>query len=234
MERVAEQLNLVAAAVERAALGCGRPAGSVTLVAVSKRQPAAAIRAAYAAGHRDFGESYVQEWRDKAAELSDLAELRWHFVGHLQRNKMRAVAGALHLIHGLDDGAGVAEMARRASESGGRQDVLLQVSLAGEQSKRGCPPHEVAELARRIMASPGLRLRGLMTMPPFDLDPERSRPLFSQLRRLLEGLRAEAGARVEGLDVLSMGMSDDFRVAIEEGATHVRVGTAIFGDRAAP
>ncbi len=205
----------------------------MTLVAVSKGQPTQAIRDAYAAGQRDFGENYVQEWQTKAQELADLADLRWHFVGHLQRNKVKLVVGNVFLLHSADDMAGIGEMTRVAWSRGVRQDVLLQVNLAQEESKRGCTAAEAQEFVQVLCRSPGLRLLGLMTLPPVEDDPEQARPWFAQLRLLRDRLASEwqgqPGAPDEWL--LSMGTSGDFAAAIAEGATHVRIGTAIFGPR---
>jgi pyridoxal phosphate enzyme (YggS family) len=199
----------------------------VTLVAVSKTQPAAAIRAAYAAGQRDFGENYAQEWRDKAAELADLHGLVWHFIGALQTNKARVLlpaepaAPAASWVHTVDRLALAEELSKRAARRGGAVRVLLEVNVAGEASKSGCAPDEVPALAARVAGLPGLELRGLMCIPPAEGDP---RPHFAALRALRD--------RVDpALPDLSMGMSGDYLAAVEEGATLVRVGTAIFGPR---
>ena len=238
MEQIPERLQQIREQVSAAALAAGRQPAEVTLVAVSKGHPAAAIRAAYAAGQRDFGENYVQEWQGKAQELADLQDLRWHFIGHLQRNKVKLVIGKVHLLHTADDMQGIDEMARHAWGLGLRQDVLLQVNLAAEQQKRGCTEDDAELFADVLLRSPGLRLCGLMTLPPDLDDPEAVRPYFRRLRLLGERLRgylADQGAPSEPAPWhLSMGMSGDFAVAIAEGATHVRVGTAIFGARAQP
>jgi pyridoxal phosphate enzyme (YggS family) len=203
----------------------GLPAG-VTLVAVSKTQPAEAIREAYAAGQRDFGENYAQEWRDKAAALADLDGLVWHFIGALQTNKVKyllpaeAAAPAAAWVHTVDRLALAEELSKRAARRGGRLRVLLEVNVAAEASKAGVTPEEVPALAGRVRALPGLELRGLMCIPPAEGDP---RPHFARLRALRDG--------VGGLADLSMGMSGDYEAAIAEGSTLVRVGTAIFGAR---
>ena len=231
-DSIAERLVSTAAELAAAARACGRTPDEITLIAVSKRHDTAAIRAAYAAGQRDFGESYAAEWAGKAAELADLSDLRWHFVGHLQRNKMRHLAGRVALLHGIDSLAGVAELSRRAERFGRQQPILLQINLSGEASKSGCTVAEAPQLAAAALSAPGLRLDGLMTMPPAVADPELARPFFARLSALRQRLRAELLAPDdERLTCLSMGMSADFAVAIAEGATHVRVGTAIFGDR---
>jgi PLP dependent protein len=214
---VAERLARVRAAL---------PAG-VTLVAVSKTQPVEAIREAYAAGQRDFGENYAQEWRDKAAALADLEGLVWHFIGALQTNKVKyllpaeAGAPAAAWVHTVDRLALAEELSKRAARRGVRLRVLLEVNVAAEASKAGATPEEVPALAARVRALPGLELRGLMCIPPAEGDP---RPHFARVRALRDGLGG-------GLADLSMGMSGDYEAAIAEGSTLVRVGTAIFGAR---
>jgi hypothetical protein len=195
------------------------PAG-VTLVAVSKTQPAGAIREAHAAGQRDFGENYVQEWRDKADALADLPDLVWHFVGSLQTNKVKYLAGRVGLLHTVDRVELGREVAKRWEKAGARARVLVEVNLGGEASKGGCAPEAAPDLVAALQALPALDVRGLTCIPPPGDDP---RPHFQALRRLRDRL---------GLAELSMGMSGDYPVAIEEGATIVRVGTAIFGERA--
>ncbi|HAN31046.1 MAG TPA: YggS family pyridoxal phosphate-dependent enzyme [Myxococcales bacterium] len=225
---IQRRLGVVRNAVRRAAAG----RADVTLIAVSKGHVSHAIRAAYEAGQRDFGESYPQEWRTKSQELADLSELRWHFIGHLQRNKTQWVAGQVALHHAVNSLAGLETLARRSSQSGRIQDVLLQVNLAAEATKRGCAPDEIDTYAQALLGAPGLRWRGLMTLPPQD---GSARVWFGRLRDLRDRLRSEHQSALHAadcsLDLLSMGMSGDFREAIEEGATHVRVGTAIFGPR---
>jgi hypothetical protein len=194
------------------------PAG-VTLVAVSKAQPAEAIREAYAAGQRHFGENYVQEWRDKAAALADLPDLAWHFVGSLQTNKVKYLVGRVALVHAVDREELGREIARRSAAAGVTTRVLVEVNVAGEASKAGCSPADAPALVASLRALPGLEVAGLMCIPPPDEPP---RPRFARLRELAAGL---------GLRELSMGMSGDYPDAIAEGATLVRVGTAIFGER---
>ena len=195
------------------------PAG-VTLVAVSKTHPAAAIREAYAAGLRDFGENYAQEWREKADALQDLPDLRWHFIGGLQTNKVKYLAGRVTAIHTLDRLELAREISKRFLAKGAIARVYLEVNTGGEATKSGCAPDEVPALAEAARALPALELAGLMAIPPPGEDP---RPHF----RLLRGLRDRLG-----LAGLSIGMSADWRIAIEEGSTCVRIGTAIFGERA--
>ena len=222
-ERWCEVTARVAAACERA----GRPAGEVTVVAVSKTHPAAAVREALAAGAADFGENYAQELDGKAAELAG-APLRWHFIGRLQRNKARLVAGRVALIHAVDSAELAGEIARRAG--GAVQPILLAVNLGGEASKGGVTAEAAPAVAAALAGLAGVSLDGLMTMPPPADDPEASRPHFVGLRALRDRLADQLG---RPLPVLSMGMSHDFEVAIACGATHLRIGTAIFGSRPA-
>jgi pyridoxal phosphate enzyme (YggS family) len=232
---ISENLQGIHARITSAALAAGRDPAGVTLVAVSKGQPAAALREAYQAGQRDFGESYVQEWQEKAEQLNDLTDIRWHFLGHLQRNKFKHVLGRVHLLHSLDDMLGLDEMARQAWQGKLKQDVLLQVNLADEQSKRGCGAADAELFVEVLQKSPGLRLKGLMLLPPYDADVELVRPWFKQLAQLASDLDKHFGSHpslpAPGHWLLSMGMSGDFEVAIAEGATHVRIGTALFGER---
>ena len=201
-----------------AALRAELPAG-VTLVAVSKTQPAAAIREAYEAGQRDFGENYAQEWREKADALADLPELRWHFIGALQTNKVKYLAGRVAYVHTVDREELARELSRRFAQKGAVARVFVEVNTGGEASKAGCAPDEVPALAAAIRGLPALELVGVMAIPPPEDDP---RPYFRALRALRDAL---------GLRELSMGMSGDWRVAVAEGATFVRIGSAIFGAR---
>ena len=196
----------------------GIPAG-VGLVAVSKSQPSEAIREAFAAGQRDFGENYVQEWREKADDLADLPGLVWHFVGSLQTNKVKYLAARVGLIHTVDREELGREIARRWEKAGARARVLVEVNLGGEASKGGCAAGQVEGLVEALRGLPSLEVAGLTAIPPPEDDP---RPHFVALRALRDRL---------GLRELSMGMSGDYPVAIEEGATLVRIGTAIFGER---
>ena len=186
-----------------------------------------AIVEALEAGCLDFGENYVQELQAKATELTPHSALRWHFIGHLQRNKARHVVAvpALAVVHGIDSAPLLQELDKRAAQLDRRLDGLLQVNVAGEDSKGGCAPDELATLLAEAERCRHLRIRGLMTMPPIG-EPEEARPHFRALRQL-----RDAHGGVSRLPELSMGMSHDFEVAIEEGATLVRVGTAIFGQR---
>jgi hypothetical protein len=195
---------------------------AVTLVAVSKTQPPEAIREAYAAGQRDFGENYAQEWRAKAEQLADLPDLVWHFIGSLQTNKAKYLAGAVRWVHTVDRAELARELSKRCVQRGATLRVLLEVNVAREPQKAGCAPEEAAILADEVRRLPALELRGLMCVPPAEGDP---RPHFAALRGL---------ARELAVPDLSMGMSGDWREAIAEGSTIVRIGTAIFGARPAP
>lgn len=215
---IRENLAQVEERIERACQSCGRRRSEITLVAVSKVFPAEAILEAYDAGLRHFGENYVQEFEGKYPLVKHLEEARFHLIGHLQSNKARRAAEVFHVIQTVDS----PKLVRRLNDTGRPLDVLLEVKLSEEEAKTGADPSEIATLLREIRDCPRLNLVGLMTMPPWDEDPERSRPYFRRLRELGEQ---------HGLTGLSMGMSHDFEVAIQEGATHIRVGTALFGKR---
>lgn len=213
-----ENLAIVEDRITRACQRSGRQRGDVTLIAVTKVFPADVILEAHALGMRDFGENYVQEFEGKHPAVKDLAEARFHLIGHLQSNKSRKAAELFQVIQTVDS----AKLARRLNETGKPLDVMIEVKLSEEESKAGASPEEVPELVAAIRECSHLRLLGLMTMPPWSDDAEPSRPYFRRLKEL--------GDRV-GVANLSMGMSHDFEVAIEEGATHIRVGTALFGKR---
>lgn len=221
--RVQDVRRRVAEAAQRA----GRSEDGVTLVAVSKTWPAGDVADAARAGVTDFGENRAQELTAKASLIGE--EVTWHFVGALQSNKVRHVVGLAHLIHSIDDLRLAEAVGRRASAAGIQQDVLVEVNLSGEATKRGVRPQDALELAVRTAALDGLVVRGLMSIPAWPDDPEESRPAYKALADLSGRLRTEVPSAVE----LSMGMTRDFEVAIEEGATIVRVGEAIFGPRAA-
>jgi pyridoxal phosphate enzyme (YggS family) len=230
---VAAALAEVEARIRKAAEASGRAVASIKLVAVSKNQPTENIRQAYAAGQRDFGENYVQELVRKAEELRDLPELRWHLIGHLQRNKARHVTPLVTLVHTVDSAELAGELAKRFAgdpqHAARRLDVLVEVSIAGEAQKHGVVPAEVGELLDAVEALPALRLRGLMCVPPLTEDPEHARAYFEALRELCD--QHGGAAR---LPELSMGMTHDLEQAVAAGATLVRVGTAIFGARSSP
>lgn len=204
----------------------GRPRGSVALLAVSKTQPAAAIRALADAGQRCFGENYLQEALAKIAELAD-RDLEWHFIGPLQSNKTRAIAEHFHWVHSVDRLKIAERLSAQRPEALPPLQICLQVNVSGEASKSGCTLDELPTLAQAVAALPRLRLRGLMAIPAPAAGYEAQRRPFRLLREALERLNAAGLA----LDTLSMGMSDDLEAAIAEGATLVRVGTALFGTR---
>lgn len=228
MNEIATNLSQIHQQIELACQGCGRDPQSVRLVAVSKKKPAEVIREAFAAGQRLFGESYVQEFSHKAEELK--LPLEWHFIGGLQSNKVKYLRGKTTLIHSVDRYSLAAEISAQWGKLGKTADILLQFNLGGEATKSGADETEALKLAQRIATLPNLQIRGLMTLPPYYADPEEVRPYFRRLRLLGEELTAAALPNLS-IEELSMGMSHDFLVAIEEGATLVRVGTAIFGER---
>jgi pyridoxal phosphate enzyme (YggS family) len=227
-QNLAVLVNHVRSRIRISAEAAGRDPASVTLVAVAKGKPPALIRQAASAGVTDFGESYVQEAVVKMAELADLP-LRWHFIGGIQSNKTRAIAERFAWVHSVDRLGVAKRLSEQRPFHAPPLNVCIQVALADETRKGGIEPALLAELAHRIAELPRLQLRGLMCVPPPLPDTQAQRRLFAGLRSLLEGLNAE-GLK---LDTLSMGMSGDFEAAIAEGATLVRIGTALFGARAA-
>ncbi len=216
--------ELIAAAARRA----GRDPETVRLVAVSKTKPASAVDEAARAGQRLFGENYVQEFTVKAKEVS--APVEWHFIGALQSNKVRQIAGLVTLIHSVDRLSLVQEIERQWAKLDATCDVLIQVNIAGEATKSGTTAADLITLVKEVATLPHLRVRGLMTMPPFFDDPDGARPYFRELKRLAGVVAAEGIPRV-AMEELSMGMSGDFEAAVEEGATLVRIGTSLFGVR---
>jgi pyridoxal phosphate enzyme (YggS family) len=224
---IVQHRNQVLARIQAATERAGRPAGSVSLIAVSKKQPAEAIRAAHAAGQHAFGESYLQEALDKQTLLTDLDDIEWHFIGRIQSNKTRQIAAHFDWVHGLADLGHARRLSEQRPASRPPLNVCLQVNLSGETSKGGVMPDEVGALLEQCRELPGLRVRGLMTLPaPSEDEAEQRRP-FRALRELRDRLAAPECP----LEVLSMGMSDDLEAAILEGATQVRIGTAVFGAR---
>jgi len=215
---IKQNLELVRERIEHAAARAGRRAEEITLVAITKTFPASVIREAYELGLRHFGENYVQEFETKAPEVRSLDGAKFHFVGHLQSNKARRAAELFHVIETIDS----VKIAKRINELSAKKQVMIEVKLSPEQTKSGVAPENLEPLVNAIREMPNLELSGLMTMPPWSEDPEASRPYFQRLRQLAEKFR---------LPCLSMGMSQDFEVAIEEGATHIRLGTALFGSR---
>jgi PLP dependent protein len=226
---IRENLAIVRERISEAARKARRRADEITLIAVSKTHPAEAIRAAYEGGLRHFGENRVQEWESKRGGLQDL-EATWHLVGHLQSNKAARAAAMFHSVDSVDDFtlAQRLDRARAANPVSAKLRVLLEVRVAPEETKSGVELDQTERLAEQIAESPRLDLAGLMCIPPFLQDLEKVRPYFVRLRELRD---AVARRLRRALPVLSMGMSHDFAVAIEEGATEVRIGTAIFGER---
>jgi pyridoxal phosphate enzyme (YggS family) len=226
---IRENLLQVQERIFSAAQRAGRGGEEITLIGVSKTRPAEAIREAYAAGLRHFGENRVQEWEGKESGTRAL-QATWHLIGHLQSNKASRAAKLFHAIDSVDDLALAQRLDRARSDAGalGKLRVLIEVHIAKEEAKSGAEAEELPVLAEKIAALPMLELGGLMCIPPFVDDPEQTRPYFKQLRELRDALGKQLG---RALPALSMGMSHDFEVAIEEGATEVRVGTALFGTR---
>lgn len=225
-EQITRNIALVRERIAQAAGRAGRAAEEITLVAVSKTLNAETVAFAYAAGVRDFGESYVQDALTKVGQPPlDKPDIRWHFIGHLQKNKVREVVGRFALIHSVDSVALAQEIGRRAVRLGQSVDVLLEVKLDPAATKFGFAPDETLTLAEQVAQIPGVRLKGLMGMAPYATEPEAARPFFQNLYTLFAQLPPERR------QTLSMGMSGDFEVAIEEGATLVRIGTALFGPR---
>ena len=213
-----EKLEQVEARIANAAARAGRKRSDITLLAVTKKFPAAVIQEAYKIGLREFGENYVQEFERKRVELHECSGARVHLIGHLQSNKSKKAAEIFQVIETVD----TVKLARRLDEEGRPLDVMIEVKLSSEEAKAGAAPEDIPALADAIRATTHLRLLGLMTMPPWSDDGEQSRPYFARLRELAER---------NHLSQLSMGMSHDLEAAIEEGATIVRIGTALFGPR---
>ncbi|HYN05261.1 MAG TPA: YggS family pyridoxal phosphate-dependent enzyme [Vicinamibacteria bacterium] len=229
---IADRVAAVRERIARAADRASRLPGDVTLVAISKTHPADAVRAAFAAGVREFGENRVQEAEPKIAATADLAAsgLRWHLVGHLQSNKVRRAAALFSVVQSVDSLELAERLARFGAEAGRPVRGLVQVDLAGEETKFGLPEAELLPVLEALRGKEGLRIEGLMVLPPYFEDPQQARPYFRRLRSLHD--RAQTAGLLEGR-ALSMGMSHDFEAAVEEGATIVRIGTAIFGERQA-
>ena len=227
---IADNLRAVRARIAAAARRVARDPDGITLIAVSKTFPAGHVRAAVASGQLDFGENKVQEALQKIADTSDLRTIRWHLIGHLQTNKAKKVAEPFAVIHSVDSVDLVRRIDAAAAEAGARPDVLVQVDLAGEVTKFGAPADAARRVADAALAGKAIRLAGLMVLPPWNDDQEQTRPWFRRLKELRDAWIAD-GVPESSLRHLSMGMSHDFEAAIEEGATMVRVGTAIFGKR---
>lgn len=229
---IRENLQLVRDKLEEAARRASRKPEEILLIGVSKTHPAEAIREAYDAGLREFGENRVQEWEGKLSALADL-QATWHLIGHLQSNKAARAAKAFHSIDSLDDWSLAQRLDRAQAEKGTGQKlrVLIEVHMGGEETKSGVAEEGLLGLAERIQTLPHLEFAGLMCIPPFRENPDEVRPFFATLRKLKEQLESRVGL---ALPVLSMGMSHDFEAAILEGSTEVRIGTAIFGTRPKP
>jgi PLP dependent protein len=231
---IAQNLAHIQDRIARAAEKSSRRAEDITLIAVSKTHPAEAIRQAYAAGLRHFGENRVQEWEAKRPELNDLsADCTWHLIGHLQSNKAARAAKSFSRIDSIDDFSLAQKLNRASAElsPAGKLPVLIEVHIGGEESKTGVAELDLPQLAEQLLALDHLTLQGLMCIPPYAENPEIARPYFAHLRTLKENLEAHLA---RPLPILSIGMSHDFEVAIREGATEVRVGTALFGTRSDP
>jgi pyridoxal phosphate enzyme (YggS family) len=215
---LSERLERVEERIQAAAQRAGRARSEITLIAVTKKFPAAVVRDAYQLGLRVFGENYVQEFETKHVDLTGLSDAEFHLIGHLQSNKARLAAELFQTIETVDS----PKLARRLDQIGKPLEVMLEVKLSEEEAKAGAAPEELPELIEAVRGCANLRLTGLMTMPPWSEDPETTRPYFRRLAAL---------ARQHGLEKVSMGMSHDLEAAIEEGATHIRIGTALFGPR---
>lgn len=225
---VCDNYKRVEEKVQRACERAGRKREEVTLIAVSKTKPLSMIEELLPLGVRDFGENKVQELTAKAEVLSK--DIRWHMIGHLQRNKVKYVVDKVCMIHSVDSLRLAEEISKEAEKKGVEVPILLEVNVAGEESKFGIRPEETEELARQIALLPNLHIQGLMTIAPYVENPENNRQIFRNLRNLSVDIERKKFNNVT-MSVLSMGMTGDYEVAIEEGATHVRVGTGIFGER---
>ena len=225
---IRENLEIVEKNIQAACDRAGRDRSEVTLIAVSKTKPVSDIREAMDCGITVFGENKVQEIRDKTEEIKE--PLNWHMIGHLQSNKVKYLPGKVCMIHSVDKLSLAEEIEKQAAKHDLVMDVLCEVNMAGEDSKFGLSPEEAPDFVKSIAPFPHIRVRGLMTIAPYTDDPETNRPYFKALKKMLDDINSE---NIEGLhlDTLSMGMTGDYEVAIEEGATFVRVGTGIFGER---
>lgn len=223
-ENIAETERKIAEACKRA----GRDTSEVNLIAVSKTKPFEMLLEAYDAGIRDFGENRVQELMEKIPAMPE--DIRWHMIGHLQRNKVKYIVGKVYMIHSVDSLELAQEISREAVKRQVRVKVLLEVNVAGEESKFGTTPEEVLSLAEAVAKLPGIEVKGLMTIAPYVEDQEENRVYFQKLKQLSVDIYSKNIDNIS-MDVMSMGMTGDYSVAVEEGATYVRVGTGIFGER---
>jgi PLP dependent protein len=229
---VTENVEIVRKRIREVCSRCGRNPEDVLLLGVSKTFGVDRIRDAINAGLFDFGENYAQEFLEKRSEIND-ERVRWHFIGHLQTNKVKYIVEYVHLIHSVDNEGLAEELQKRAEKTGRSLDILVEVHTTDEATKYGIPPAGTLELVKRIARFNRIRVQGLMTMGPFSEDPNDSRPSFQQLTALRDRVARE-GIENVSMRHLSMGMSHDFEVAIEEGSTIVRIGTSIFGERIYP
>lgn len=225
---IKENISIVRENIKNACNKAGRACDEVTLIAVSKTKPVEALMEAYEAGCRDFGENKVQELLDKYEQLP--GDIRWHMIGHLQRNKVKYIVGKVALIHSVDSLRLAEEISKEAVKRNVTADILVEVNVAGEESKFGTTTKDAMELVEKIAALPGIFVKGLMTIAPYVEKEEENRQHFVNLRQLSVDIKNKNIDNVS-MEILSMGMTGDYRTAIEEGATYVRVGTGIFGDR---
>lgn len=225
---IRENMEAVNKRIEKACLTAGRNREAVTLIAVSKTKPVELLREAYDAGARDFGENKVQELQDKIPQLP--GDIRWHMIGHLQRNKVKYIVDKVYMIHSVDSLRLAEEISREAVKKEVTVKILLEVNVAEEESKFGTTTEEAASLAEQVAVLPGIQIMGLMTIAPYTENPEENRKYFKKLKQLSVDIEEKNIDNVS-MNVLSMGMTGDFEAAVEEGATYVRVGTGIFGER---
>ncbi|WP_024864594.1 YggS family pyridoxal phosphate-dependent enzyme [Butyrivibrio sp. FCS014] len=225
---ISKNLEFVEENISKACKKAGRDRSEVTLIAVSKTKPVSDIRQAMDCGIKTFGENKVQEIKDKTQEITE--PLNWHMIGHLQANKVKYLPGRVCMIHSVDNRKLADEIEKQFAKTDSVIDVLIEVNMAGEDSKFGLTPEEAPGFVKEISVLPHLNIRGLMTIAPYTEDPESNRVFFRGLRKLKDKIN-EMGIPGVNMDTLSMGMTGDYQVAIEEGATFVRVGTGIFGER---
>lgn len=223
-----ENMERVKQVMEKACEKAGRDKEAVTLIAVSKTKPVDMLREAYDAGARDFGENKVQELLDKIPELP--ADIRWHMIGHLQRNKVKYIVDKVYLIHSVDSLRLAEEISREATKRNIGVNILIEVNVAEEESKFGTTVQQALELVEQISVLPSVHIQGLMTIAPYTENPEENRLYFKKLKQLSVDIKQKNIDNVS-MNILSMGMTGDYEVAVEEGATYVRVGTGIFGER---
>lgn len=225
---ISENLKQVQENIGQACDRAGRPRQDVTLIAVSKTKPIPDLQEAYDAGARDFGENKVQEIMDKYPALPD--DIRWHMIGHLQRNKVKYIVDKVYMIHSVDSLRLAEEISKEAQKKNVIVNILIEVNIALEETKFGTSAAETMELVEQISKLPGIRIKGLMTIAPFVSDPEENREYFQKMKQLSVDISTKNIDNVS-MEILSMGMTGDYEVAVEEGATYVRVGTGIFGER---